>query len=292
MNHDKVIDKIKKLLALSTSSNEHEAALAAANAAALMQQHQISTAVLEASGKNERTNEPVGEFTAGDKLDKVVVWKGELALALAESLGCSMFWQFRSELVVVDGNAVPNKDGTAKTVRVVFAQIVGHEAEAQTVDYLYRYLTNEINRLADAAYDPEKDPVYQACERLGKHFSHRSHAARQWKEAYRLGAARMVASRVREQRKKSFDKARADAMYSSKRPDENRGALVFVDKAIARLDAERAAIDAYLKTKRLTTRQSKASVRHDAFTEGQKAGKNINLDGGKALGVGTKQVKE
>ncbi|KKN57368.1 hypothetical protein LCGC14_0562740, partial [marine sediment metagenome] len=42
MGREKLIDKVKKLLALSTSANEHEAANAAATAQRIMFEHKIA----------------------------------------------------------------------------------------------------------------------------------------------------------------------------------------------------------------------------------------------------------
>ncbi len=47
MNREKIIERVRKLLALSNSSNEHEAALAAAHAQRLLAQHNLAMSELE-----------------------------------------------------------------------------------------------------------------------------------------------------------------------------------------------------------------------------------------------------
>src|SRR5215471_21045969 len=88
---DNVIDKIKKLLALSESSNPHEAANAAARAAELMFEHKIQSADLEIAGGGKRPAEAVIETTLhGGKWREF--WKGQLADSLARSMGCRVYW--------------------------------------------------------------------------------------------------------------------------------------------------------------------------------------------------------
>ena len=65
---EKIIERIKKLLELSKSSNEHEAAIAASRAAELMMDHQISEAEIHSSSVRA---EPVVEEMI-DKEGKIV----------------------------------------------------------------------------------------------------------------------------------------------------------------------------------------------------------------------------
>lgn len=265
MSEEKIIDKIKKLLSLSKSSNEHEAALAAARATELMIEHQISEAKLETGERQEE----IGEHSVGDTDKSMVIWKGELAKALAQTLGCEMFWQTRHDAVAG---------------RRVHTQIVGKTSDVQTVEYLYLYLVAEISRLAEESYNSDNDPVYQQAERAGAHFSHRSHAARQWKEAFRLGAAHTVSKRVAQQRAKTIVKARAQSRGTT--------ALIVIDKALEKLKKDNEAIAEYMKAKKLGKKQSRVTVRDDGYRAGTEAGEDINLNGGRGLNAGAKRLKE
>lgn len=80
-----IIDKIKKLLALSKSENQHEAELAAKRASDLMQKYQIDSAVVEASSiKSGKERVADVHFTVPDLRMKYqwVVTLGSAAAAL------------------------------------------------------------------------------------------------------------------------------------------------------------------------------------------------------------------
>lgn len=79
-----VIDKVRRLLRLAESANEHEAAAAAARAQELMTRHRIELAALDVAGDEEvELNEtPVDEF------GRMVWWRHILASAVAEANGC------------------------------------------------------------------------------------------------------------------------------------------------------------------------------------------------------------
>ena len=80
-----VIQKIKKLLALSRSSNEHEAALALQKAQELMSAHAItSAAILMAE---------VGESKAGASVNSAPSrWEMSLSNLVSEAFGCERFF--------------------------------------------------------------------------------------------------------------------------------------------------------------------------------------------------------
>lgn len=265
MSEDKIIDKIKKLLALSQSANEHEAALAAARASELMLEHQISEAKLQTT---TTTEEPIEEHVVEGSDKKCVMWKGELAERIAVTLGCKMFWLSRK------------LDATHKEV---FTKILGRKSSVQTVEYLYLYLVAEINRLAESKYDPENDEEYQRAEQNGAHFSHRSHAARRWKEAFRLGATRTICNRLSAQREQTFKNAR----------NVTGTELVVVNQAIAKIEKDIEKIMAILAAKKMKTTSFSPNTRSDGYHEGQRAGHDIDLNGTdrRALASGNKRLK-
>ena len=55
-NNQPIIEKIKKLLALANSSNEHEAALAASHAQRLLSEHNLAMADIEAAHKPDKAD--------------------------------------------------------------------------------------------------------------------------------------------------------------------------------------------------------------------------------------------
>lgn len=53
---EKIIERVRKLLALATSSNEHEAALAAAHAQRLLAEHNLAMADIETQRETMTAN--------------------------------------------------------------------------------------------------------------------------------------------------------------------------------------------------------------------------------------------
>ena len=79
----KILSKIKKCLALSASSNPHEAAAALRQAHALMRQHDVDVGVLNMA--------EIGESTIPAKTmsrDKPGVWEVNLATIVGQAFGC------------------------------------------------------------------------------------------------------------------------------------------------------------------------------------------------------------
>jgi hypothetical protein len=118
----RTVDRIKKLLALSTSKNVHEAASAAAAAQRLMFEHKLSGEEIEAS-KDEGLHElPIGAkgFTS--------VWKFELVTIVARAFFCE---------------ALGLRSGKRRKVR-----IIGSKEDAEIAVKIFNYLCKEIDRLA------------------------------------------------------------------------------------------------------------------------------------------------
>jgi hypothetical protein len=124
-----VIDKVRKLLALSTSSNVNEAAAAAAAAERLIEEHNIAEADLEA-----QTEAPPDPATAHEEPlavygPRTVMWRACLGNGLALLHGCRTVRLTRHERVI--------------------SIIFGRKADVDTVRYLFAWLDGEIKRLVD-----------------------------------------------------------------------------------------------------------------------------------------------
>ncbi|MDR2188935.1 MAG: DUF2786 domain-containing protein [Azonexus sp.] len=91
-DRDKIIDKIRKCLALSASSNQHEAAAALRQAQKLMEMHHIGDLDIEAAEASERRAK--SSATA-----KPPIWENSLAAHIADAFGCRLLfapnWQAR-----------------------------------------------------------------------------------------------------------------------------------------------------------------------------------------------------
>lgn len=193
---ERVIDRIRKLLELSKSTNEHEAALAAANAAALMLENQIEEAELDNSvGAAESATE---EVIASDP--KRVQWKLTLIHGLADSLGGFCFFLNRSYRQI-------GIDAVCKY------KVIGTPSVINTVKYMFAYLVPEVERLAHEAYAEE------AVECLASGVE--APSARAWKGSFRIGCAQIIAERLNAQRKVTLETARAE---------EKSKALAVIDK--------------------------------------------------------------
>jgi hypothetical protein len=258
MTYEKIIDRVKKLLAQATSSNEHEAALAASMAQELMLKHQISEAALL---QDTDPVEEVIEFALGEDT-RPYAWRSQLITGVTGAFGCQ--WFYRN-----------NPDGGAwvgpKKARVL---VIGTESNRNAVQYMFSYLVNEVNRLADEAWKREVQ------EYLKSGLSKESMPAAQgWKLSFRLGAASVISSRLSKQREKTFKEAKKD--------ESNSTALVRIADAETR-------IQAYKGKLRLRTgsigRDSSAQMR-SGYGVGVEAGKNVNISAGKGLKGARGQLK-
>jgi len=122
---DKIVERVRKLLALSKSDNVNEAANAAAAAQELMTRYEISTSVLAQTTANDADDEPVetGLMYAGAST-KFPTWKGHLAAVVAQVNQCKAW-----------------REGPA-------LHVVGRPSDASKVRALFVHIAVEIERLA------------------------------------------------------------------------------------------------------------------------------------------------
>lgn len=129
MTQTKIVDRIRKLLKLATSSNVEEAANAAAHAQRLMERHNIDVALLDDGAAESRwsvSDHPDMPIETGKR---IATWKVRLCQDLAGVNGCEVYF-----------NA--DDDGTSDLC------LVGAREDALNVQRLYTYCTSEIDRLA------------------------------------------------------------------------------------------------------------------------------------------------
>lgn len=89
MADDKILDKIKKCLALASSANEHEAAAALRQAQKLMEQHGLTDQDVLASQASE-AGAKAGAVT------KPAQWEATLAARIANAFGCELVFSRRT----------------------------------------------------------------------------------------------------------------------------------------------------------------------------------------------------
>lgn len=124
MTYEEAISKAAKLLRLATSSNPHEAALAASRAQEIIDRFHLEPASLDLTGDTQaKPDEPIKDF-GSDPLDGAhATWK----------------WRFLSTLLRMNGCKAYKNVGRYA--------IVGRPSDVQVVRYLYSWLCREIDRL-------------------------------------------------------------------------------------------------------------------------------------------------
>lgn len=178
MTEVNVLDKVRKLLRLSTSSNANEAALAAAKAQELIDRYQLANAMLSLDAPNMAPiDEPIEDFgRKGAPLDnrkRLDRWAVQLASEITHANACKSY----SEGAVI--------------------QIIGRPSDVDTVRYLYGYLAREVELLTA---------------------SHGKGCGRTWCNNFRLGAVETIARKVYEQRKETIRQFRAEFTSPSNEP--------------------------------------------------------------------------
>lgn len=135
MDNEKILDKIQKLLRLSTSNNINESAAAAGAAQRLMHKYNLTMLMVESYDGKILDKEEIIDYTKiGQPLDflgkNISVWKSRLALVISEANHCRVYI---------------NTD--QKGYRCV--GLVGTEKDTSITRYLYHYLINKISRLSE-----------------------------------------------------------------------------------------------------------------------------------------------
>lgn len=171
MTIENVLDKVRKLLRLSTSSNANEAALAAAKAQELIDRHNLSAAMLaleNAEPVRGMDDEPIRDWResaldSGKVLDR---WRGYLASTIAGANACKAY-------------------GSGGDLF-----LVGRASDVETVRYMYGWIVREVERLTTAVGNG---------------------MGRTWRNNFRLGVVDTVARKIREQREKFEHDVRTEA---------------------------------------------------------------------------------
>lgn len=161
MNHSPVIEKIKKLLALANSSNEHEAALAAGHAQRLLAEHNLAMADIEASHRPDKADKV--ETAVSKTLPK---WMRHLSAGVSDAFDCQ---------------AVHHPAAGKMT-------FIGVGADVQITAYTFAYLDRTVRKLCGA---------YMKGQALSTTAGRHRELMRQ---SYYLGAVSTIISRLREQK--------------------------------------------------------------------------------------------
>lgn len=151
-----IISRVEKLMALGTSSNEHEAALAVAKAHELLAKYDLTMGDVQSLRSDERT-----DIREGDSLDvsthgKPEQWRSNLATAVARYFNC---WPIRSV----------RRGGRRYIVTQRFLGF-GHDVEA--AEYALSFLFGEIDRLAKEYAKLSWDAIGRMAREYGVSYHH------------------------------------------------------------------------------------------------------------------------
>lgn len=269
---EKHVERVRKLLELSKSGNEHEAAQAAARAAELMSEHAITEAMLEVTSPDDahaHVAERIIEGVLPDAPERKVAWRDRIACAVARSLDCEVFYW---------NNAL-----TA----------IGRDSAVSTWRYTCQYLFAEIARLADEAWLADGVDLAAVGQR-----------PRAWKGAFRLGAADTVANKLYLEGKARAEREAAQARKMAGLPPsadprqladgDARGvppaeataptALMVVSKTLEKLEAHRAEVKEAFKKRTSgpgwtkTIGLGNATRGRSGYEAGREAGERVEVN--------------
>lgn len=172
MDREKLLDRIRKLLALSTSPNEHEAARAAAAAQSLLQRYQLTLADVQRPEYGL-----VGyEFPAWWQRDGRRQFAEHLATLIVNESGCV-------PLQFIDGSW----------------RLVGNPTLVEGARLLLDYLYDVLERLTIAGYRQREEDLTDPV--LGRHPAlDVGDDQRRWMHGYLYGAINTLANRMLEAR--------------------------------------------------------------------------------------------
>ena len=165
----KILDRIKKLLALSTSSNVNEAATAAAAAQKLMLEHRLTEVDISDTQDGQMFELPMGAAGFASR------WKFALVTGVARAFFCE---------------AVGLRVGARRKVRVV-----GLREDVEIASRVFKYLLREIDRLSrvelsQVAQEEQDLSLFGAAGDFRLRL-------RQYLDSYRRGAVAAVIEKLR-----------------------------------------------------------------------------------------------
>lgn len=232
-----ILNKIKRLLALSESNNPHEAAVAAAEAQRLMLKHGIEMAELGQKQQVETTSIDTGQMN---------VWYRVLAKHVADATFCTIYGEASGQAGKSAGKVV----------------VCGYKDDVAVAVVLLAWLAQEINRLCELGWTREKE-----------HYSDGGlPSANAWKKSFRLGCVSTVGQRLQDDRKRQRQELATGLPDDPARPM----ALVRLDTyANDAALAVRKFLSA--EGTRLSSSKAAGPRHGDAFAQGCEAGHRVGL---------------
>lgn len=266
-DRNKIIDRIKKLLALGQSPNEAEATQAMRMAQHLMMLHQIQEGEATIASDALETENITRKTVAHMKTR--VKWKGNLYHAIAQTNFCDMYWEDIREI---------NGSSTTRSFNV---NLIGTPGNIALVESFYAYLSETITRLA-ADYIKQQKQLYKTYLKQIEGTGIPAVKTPSWdgeKDKFILGCTHRIAARLREKHKEMQEQG----LEAQQGADTETSALMLPVSALVCREAfqrSQSAIAAYKRQVglRLTTTKSRAFAVNDAYRAGARAGDNVSLN--------------
>ncbi|MBD2305641.1 DUF2786 domain-containing protein [Chroococcidiopsis sp. FACHB-1243] len=238
-----IIERVHKLLALSTSSNENEAAQAAAKAQELLMQYNLS--LDDVTLADAVRSDCIGAEDL-ESYRRKVLWKGSLASAIANANFCNAWWS---------GGKI---------------EVAGKPHNRAVVRSIYQYLVVTVERLAKLALKQERQNYQMYLDQFaGASIASSSEPNwRNWKSSFIAGCVSRLCERLKEQ---------THRMQTEGIPNSNVSALICRQA----YEKEREAIAFWQQEKGICLRKSTRSRvgrTRDAYNCGRAAGEAIGLN--------------
>ena len=252
-NTSKIMDRIKKLLALSTSSNANEAAVAASKAAQMMAEYELEEADLRIES-GEANQDPI-DNTLWNGIDgkRTSTWRNSILMGLIKAFHCHGWYTY--EITGEFPNRVKNNR----------FRVVGRRANVQTANYMYLYLEKEIKGLSEKAW--VEFATFSPLEAKLVHGKH-------WKNSFLLGASNEIYRRLVEQVNAEKEELESKAMVLV-RQDQKEVDLYFNN----------------IKPRLHNMPQASSRINRGAHDQGKEAGSKVNLGGSRpSLGAAPRQL--
>lgn len=176
--NEKLMSRLRKVLALKSSSSEGEAAAAAATLARLLEKHNLDIADLEARGQ-EKPGISEAEFDLGRSAWE---WKTNLSAVLAEHYHCVA--------IVRHGHV-----GKQQHYKVTGVAFVGRPDNAKSLHMLYTWLVGQIQE-----FSREERRTHAAT--TGEHVD-----PLRWQLHFGIGAVERLGERLVERRQREAEQA-------------------------------------------------------------------------------------
>ncbi len=216
-NLDRILQKIKKLLALATSSNIHESCAAGAMAQEIIEKYRLSSDLIRGLQETEETPEEIVNFADYDvylfEVERpLYAWEGFLSVVLSEANNCKVW----AETATQPGGKNITRIG-----------LVGTLSDAKLTTHMFHLLLVEITRLSEISIEEIK--------KANKPIP----SVEMWHNGFRYGAVKEIETRLKALKGKVEEEFK----------EEFGHALIHVSNAIAKQEKRKKDVETFFTSK-------------------------------------------